>query len=307
MTKTILARLLTTIPTLFVILTLSFFLMRMAPGGPFDQERALDPEILQNLRRIYRLDLPLYQQYFLYMANLLQGDLGPSFHWRDFTVNALFARALPISLQLGAEALLVSILVGFWLGVMAAVQRRGFSARLVGLLSFAGLAIPTFVIAPLLQVVFGLILHQLPVGGWGDGSLKYQILPVITLALPQTAILARLVETAMIEELSAPHIKTLRAFGMPAGVINLHALRTACLPAISYLGPAAANLLTGSIVVETIFGIPGIGRYFVDGALNRDYTLVMGTVIVVAVLVILLNLIVDLLYALLDPRVRDDG
>jgi oligopeptide transport system permease protein len=304
MLRYFLSRLVTAVPTLFIIIALAFFLLRLAPGGPFDSERALDPEITQNLRRIYRLDLPLIQQFWLYLKSLIQGDLGPSLHWRDFTVNELFAKALPISAWLGTLAMLVAILVGTALGLAGAVKEGGVGARLVDGAALIGIVLPVFVIAPLLQLGLGLTLHVLPVGGWNDGAWQNQILPVITLALPQIAIVARLMQASLRDVLVTPHIRTLHAFGMPSWHIHIHALRAALPPVVSYLGLAAANVLTGSVVVETIFGIPGMGRYFVDGALGRDYTLVMGTVVVVAVAVVLFNLVVDLMLAWLDPRVR---
>jgi oligopeptide transport system permease protein len=306
MLRLVVNRLLAAIPTLFAVVALSFVLMRLAPGGPFDAERALDPTIRANLDHAYGLDKPLLHQFGAYLWGLAHGDFGPSTHWRDFSVNDLFAHALPISIQLGGEALGLAIVVGVALGLAGAGQRGGVATMLVATLSLLGLAVPNFVVAPLLQVSLGLGLHWLPVGGWGDGSLSHQVLPVLTLALPQIAIIAKLTEAAMRDALAAPHIRTLRAFGLPASHIALHALRGALLPALSYLGPAAAALLTGSIVVETIFGIPGIGRYFVDGALSRDYTLTMATVIVVGLMVVIFNLVVDLAYGLLDPRVRHD-
>jgi oligopeptide transport system permease protein len=306
MFRLVLARVAGAVPTVFIIVAAAFFLLRLAPGGPFDAERALDPEIAQNLRRIYRLDLPLAQQFWLYLESLARGDFGPSLHWRDFSVNELFAKALPISAELGAEAMLVAVIVGAGLGVAGSARQSGFGARLVDGVTLFGLVLPAFVVAPMLQLWFGLTLRALPVGGWNDGAWKNQILPVFTLALPQIAIVARLMQAGLSDVLAMPHIRTLRAFGLPAWHIQAHALRAAVLPALSYLGLAAANVLTGSVVVETIFGIPGMGRYFVDGALGRDYTLVMGTVVVIAVLVIFFNLMVDLAYAWLDPRVRDE-
>ena len=300
----ILKRLLSAIPTLFIVITLAFFLMRLAPGGPFDLERPLDPIVMANLSRIYKLDQPLYMQYGSYLWSLLHGDLGPSFYWRDFTVNELFAKALPISIRLGASALALAVIVGAALGSIGAARQNRASDHAVMALATLGVTVPNFVIAPLLQLTFGLALAWLPIGGWGDGSWRNVLLPVITLALPQIAVVARLTRAAMIEVLRSNPIRTLRAHGMPARIIYLHALRGAALPAVSYLGPAAANLMTGSIIVETIFAIPGVGRYFIDGALSRDYTLVMGTVVLISVLVIALNLAVDVIYALIDPRVR---
>ncbi len=293
-----------TVATLFIIIALAFFLMRLAPGGPFDSERALDPDIANNLRRIYKLDRPLLEQFWFYLESLAHGDFGPSLHWRDFSVNQLFAVALPISVALGTKAMLAAILAGTALGLFGAMSKSGIGPRLVDGAAMLGIVLPVFVAAPLLQLGFGLALHILPVGGWNDGAWQNQILPVITLGLPQTAIVARLMQASLRDVLLMPHIRTLRAFGMPGFHIYVHALRAALPPVVSYLGLAAANVLTGSVVVETIFGIPGMGRYFVYGALGRDYTLVMGTVVVVAAAVLLFNLIVDLLLAWLDPRVR---
>lgn len=300
----ILRRLLTAIPTLFVVVTLSFFLMRVAPGGPFDLEQALEAKVMANLRRIYQLDQPLYVQYLTYLGALLRGDFGPSFYFRDFTIAELFRQGLPVSIRLGSSALLLALAIGGPLGVLAAFRQNDSADYAVMGLATAGITIPNFVVAPVLQIVFGLTLAWLPVAGWNDGAMRNTILPIVTLALPQIAVIARMTRASMIETLRANHIRTLRAQGLSSTTIALHALRGAALPVVSYLGPAAAALLTGSVVVETIFGIPGIGRYFVEGALNRDYTLVMGTVVVVAIFVLAFNLVVDLLYALLDPRVR---
>ncbi|AOO81184.1 ABC transporter permease subunit [Bosea vaviloviae] len=302
----ILRRLATAIPTLFVVVTLSFFLMRVAPGGPFDLERPLEAKVMENLRRIYQLDQPLVQQYLTYLGALLRGDFGPSFYFRDFSIGELFAQGLPVSMRLGASALALALLIGGPLGALAAFRQNGNADHAVMGFAAAGITIPNFVVAPVLQIVFGLTLAWLPVGGWNGGALRNIILPVVTLALPQIAVIARMTRAAMIETLRANHIRTLRAQGLDGSTVALHALRASALPVVSYLGPAAAALLTGSVVVETIFGIPGIGRYFVEGALNRDYTLVMGTVVVIAVFVLVFNLAVDLLYALLDPRVRLD-
>lgn len=304
MFRFLLARIAMAVPTLFIIIALAFFLMRLAPGGPFDTERALDPGIARNLRRIYKLDLPLVEQFWFYLKSLAHGDLGPSLHWRDFSVNELFAKALPISASLGAKAMLAAILIGTALGAAGAMGKSAVGPRLVDGAAIFGIVLPVFVVAPLLQLGFGLMLHALPVGGWNDGAWQNQILPVTALALPQIAIVARLMQASLRDALTMPHIRTLRAFGMPRAHIASHALRAALPPVVSYLGLAAANLLTGSVVVETIFGIPGMGRYFVNGALSRDYTLVMGAVIIVAAAVLTFNLIVDLILAILDPRVR---
>jgi oligopeptide transport system permease protein len=299
-------RFLTAIPTLFLIITISFFLVRLAPGGPFDLERPLEAKVMENLNRIYKLDRSLFEQYLLYLGAILRGDFGPSFILRDFSVAELFARGLPVSMTLGALAMLVAITVGGTLGTIAAFRQNSAIDYIVTGIGAFGLTIPTFVIAPVLQIVFGLALSLVPVAGWNNGSPRNLILPVITLALPQIAVVARMIRGAMIENLRSNHIRTLRSLGLPSAVIVRHALRGAVLPVVSYLGPAAAALLTGSVVVETIFSLPGVGRYFVEAALNRDYTLVMGTVVLVAVFVLIFNLIVDILYAVIDPRVRYD-
>lgn len=303
----IVRRFFSALPTLFLIVTISFFLMRLAPGGPFNQEKGLNPVVKANLERQYNLDEPLWKQYLFYLNDLIHGDLGPSYVLPDFTVAELFRAGLPISIQLGASALILALLLGGFLGIVAALKQNHPTDYSVIAVATAGSTIPTFVIAPLLQLTFGLFLAWLPVGGWGGGDIWHKIMPILTLALPQIAIVARLMRGSMIESLRSHHIRTARAMGLSAlSVVVKHALRGAILPIVSYAGPAAAALLTGSIIVETIFSIPGIGRYFVEAALNRDYTLVMGTVVVIAVFTIVFNLIVDVLYATIDPRVRYD-
>jgi len=306
MLRYVIGRLLGAIPTLFVIVTVAFFLIRVAPGGPFNLERPLPPQIMANLEAYYGLDQPLFQQYLSYLRGLVTGDLGPSYVYRDFTVDELLRQGLPVSIQLGGSALLLALVVGAALGTYAAVRQNRPGDVGVMTVAMVGITIPNFVMAPVLTLVLAIWLGWLPAGGWGEGALVNKILPVFTLALPQIAIIARLTRGSMIEVLRAHHIRTARAGGLPPGVVTRRALRGALLPVVSYLGPAAAALLTGSVVIETIFGIPGIGRYFVDGALNRDYTLVMGTVVTVALFVVVFNLVVDLLYAVLDPKVRYD-
>ena len=307
MLRFVLRRLLGAVPTLFLIVTGSFFLIRVAPGGPFDRERTLEPTVMENLNRIFHLDKSLWEQYLYYLGNLLHGDFGPSFIYRDFTVAELLAAGLPVSMTLGALALLLALVLGGVLGCVAALNQNSWIDYAVIAAATFGITVPNFVLAPLLALVFGVWLSLLPAGGWDGGNPASMVLPVIALALPQVAVIARLIRGAMIEALQADHIRTARAYGLPTrSIVVGHALRSACLPAVSYLGPAAAALLTGSIVIEQIFGLPGIGRYFVTGALNRDYTLVMGTVVVIAVFVVMFNMIVDILYAALDPRVRYD-
>jgi len=301
----ILRRLLSSIPTIFIVITLSFFMMRLAPGGPFNLERPLEPQVLANLNKAFLLDQPLPVQYLHYLGNLLHGDLGPSFVYRDFTVGELIAKSLPYSLILGSWALAVGVIGGVILGSFAAVRQNSAFDHLVMSFANIGITVPSFVVAPILSLVFAVILRLAPAGGWGDGSFNNLVLPVIALALPQIGIFARLTRGSMIEMLRADHVRTVRAYGLPArSIIIVHALRGALMPVISYFGPTAAAVLTGSVVVETVFSLPGVGRYFVLGALNRDYTLVMGTVVLISVFIVVFNLIVDILYALLDPRVR---
>jgi oligopeptide transport system permease protein len=305
--KYVIRRLLTAVPTLFLIVTISFFLMRVAPGGPFNQERGLHPTVKANLERVYHLDEPVWKQFLYYLNGLLHLDFGPSYNLPDFTVAELFAEALPVSMALGGAALTLALIVGGVLGVIAALnQNRGADYAVIATATL-GSTVPTFVTAPLYQLFFGLMLFWVPVGGWEDGDPLHAIGPIVILALPQIAIVARLTRGSMIEALRSNHVRTARSLGLSGWTIVVkHALRSAILPVISYAGPAAAALLTGSVVVETIFAIPGVGSYFVNGALNRDYTLVMGTVVVIAVFIIAFNLIVDLLYAVIDPRVRYD-
>ena len=298
-------RILTIIPTLFAIITLTFFLMRIAPGGPFDEERPLAPAVLENIQASYGLNKPLIEQYFIYMGNLLQGDMGPSFVYRDKRVHEVLAEGLPISITLGGTALLLALIIGVFLGSIAALNQNKKTDVFIVTFATFGITTPNYVIAPILTLIFALTFSILPATGWGSPS--QMVLPVISLALPQIAIVTRLMRGSMLEALKSDHIRTARAYGLPmTHVVGKHAMRSALLPVLSYLGPAAAALMTGSIVIEQIFNLPGIGRYFVTSALNRDYTMVMGTVIIVATLVLVFNLIVDLLYTVLDPRVRYD-
>jgi oligopeptide transport system permease protein len=298
----VMRRLAGALPTIAVIITLSFFMMRLAPGGPFDQFMNLDANVMEQLKRLYHLDKPVWQQFLYYVGNLARGDLGPSFYYRDFAVQQLLVSGLGVSIQLGVTSLGIALALGSILGSVAALRQNSWVDYSVIAIATFGITVPTFVVAPILSLVFGVWLGIFPAGGWNaPGS---QVLPSLALALPQVAVIARLTRGSMIEALRSDHIRTLRAYGLSTLSIVLHALRGACLPVVSYLGPAAAALLTGSMVIETIFGIPGVGRYFVQGALNRDYTLVMGTVIIIATFGVVFNLLVDVVYALLDPRVR---
>jgi oligopeptide transport system permease protein len=305
MTRYFFTRLAGAIPTLFIIITLTFFLMRAAPGGPFDQEQALAPEIKANLQRAYGLDQPVWTQYRRYIESLLHGDFGPSFKYKDFTVTELIGQGFPITLQLGAMAIVLALLLGIPLGTFAALRHNSAADTATMSLVVTGIAIPSFVVLPFLGLLFGVYLHWLPVSGWESGSLRHAALPVIALALPPLAYVARLTRGSMLEVLRSHYIRTAFAKGLPLhSVIFRHALRPALAPVASYLVPAVASILTGSLVVETIAGLPGIGRYLVQGAINRDYTLVLGMVIIYSTLLIIMGLLVDLLYAWLDPRVR---
>jgi oligopeptide transport system permease protein len=305
MLRYIVRRLLGALPTLLVIITLAFFLIRLAPGGPFDSERPVPPEIAANLERAYHLDQPLPVQYGYYLLNVVQGDFGPSFKYKDHSVSELIAQGFPVSLQLGAFAMLLALLIGIPAGMLAAMHQNRPLDYTVMALAMTGITIPNFVMAPLLALVFGVFLHWLPVAGWQEGSWKTVVLPVIALALPQVAYAARMMRASMLETLGSPHIRTAFAKGLPLRlVLRRHVLKGALLPLVSWLGPATAAIVTGSVVIEQIFGIPGIGRHFVQGALNRDYTLVMGVVVFYGVLIIAMNLLVDVVYGLVDPRVR---
>jgi oligopeptide transport system permease protein len=301
----LLRRLMISVPTLLIIVTIAFFMMRVAPGGPFDQERALPPEIERNMMAAYNLDAPLIVQYWDYLKGVVQGDFGPSFKYQDFSVAELLLSGFPASMRVGGTAIALAVVIGITLGTIAALRQNSGIDYAVMATAMTGITIPNFVMAPLLTLVLGVYLGWLPVAGWGGGAPQFLILPVIALALPQIAYIARLTRGSMIETLNANFVRTARAKGLREQIVVVrHALKGALLPVVSYLGPATAQIMTGSVVIETIFGIPGIGRYFVQGALNRDYTLVMGTVIVYGVMIILLNLVVDLLYGLLDPKVK---
>lgn len=298
-------RLLIALPTLWVLVTLSFFLMHTAPGGPFDRERQLPAEIEAALQAEYHLDEPVTKQYLRYLGGVLRGDLGPSFQYSGFRVSELIVAGAPVSLTLGLAALLFALLCGVVLGTLAALKRNTGIDHAVMLLAMTGISVPAYVIAPLMILLFAVTLGWLPAGGWSGGGLAVIVLPVFALAAAQIATIARLTRGSLIEVMSANYIRTARAKGLPEHLVVLrHALKPALLPVLSYLGPAAAGLITGSVVIEQIFGIPGLGRYFVQGALNRDYTLVLGVVLFYGAVVILFNFLVDLLYGALDPRVR---
>jgi oligopeptide transport system permease protein len=304
MMRYFLTRLAGAIPTLLIIVTATFFLMRAAPGGPFDQEQTLPPEIVAHLQRAYGLDQPIWIQYGRYLRSLMHGDFGPSFKYKDFSVTELIAQGFPVTLELGVVAIALALAVGIPLGIFAALRHNSAADHAAMLIAVAGIAIPSFVVLPFLGLMFGIKLHWLPVAGWEADSPRYLLLPVIALALPPLAYIARMTRGSMLEVLRSDFIRTARAKGLPLrSIILTHALRPALIPVAGYLVPAVAAIMTGSLVVESIAGLPGIGRYLVQGALNRDYTLVLGMVIIYSTLLIGMGLAVDLLYVWLDPRV----
>lgn len=304
----VLRRLLTAIPTLLLVLLASFALMRFAPGGPFDGERPLAPETQAALEAAYGLNLPMGEQFALFLKRTLTGDFGPSLVYRDFTVTQLIADSLPVSLTLGGLAIVLALVLGLAAGTVAALRPGGWADETLMLAATIVTALPSFVTGPLLALILGLWLGLLPVGGLGDGLLRapqYWIMPVVALALPVAGAIAKLARAGLAAALAQEHIRTARARGLGTGAIVLrHALRPALVPVVSYLGPAAAGLLTGAVVIETVFALPGLGRYFVQGALNRDYPLIMAVILLYAALIIAFNLIADLLYGWLDPRSR---
>jgi len=293
------------IPTLLLVIALAFLMVRAAPGGPFDDERVLPADVEANIARAYHLDEPLPRQFARYLGGLLTGDLGPSYRYRDYTVAELIGNAFPLSLQLGAMAMILALLLGVSAGTYAALRQDSAIDRIVMAFAMTGISVPVFVIAPILVLLLAVKLQWLPAGWSGTSGASRYVLPVLTLALPQVAYIARLTRASMIEVLGRDFVRAARAQGLgTATVIRVHALKPAMLPVLSYLGPAVAAILTGSVVVEEVFGIPGLGQFFVRGALNRDYTLVLGIVVFYASLIVALNLVVDILYGVIDPRVR---
>lgn len=298
-------RILGAIPTLLIIITLSFLLLHAAPGGPFDAEKNIPPAIKANIERMYHLNEPLYKQYLRYLVSIARGDFGPSYQYRDTTVNEIIREGFPIDALIGGLAIGLALLVGVPIGIVAALRRNTVLDYLPMGLSMIGISLPVFVVAPILILIFAVNLHWLPAGGWVSKSPTHVILPAAALAAPYIAYVARLMRGSMVEVLNSPFILMARAKGIPPRLVILrHAIKPALMPLVSFLGPAIAGVITGSIVIETIFGLPGIGRAFVDGALNRDYTLVLGVTILYGALIVAFNLAADLSYSVLDPRVR---
>ena len=300
-----LMRMLSAVPTLLLVVVMAFLLMHAAPGGPFDEERALPPDTEANLARAYNLDAPLHEQLLSYLGGLVQGDFGPSYRYAGFSVAELIGAALPVSMLLGALSILVALAIGLPAGIAAAIRKDRLFDRLVTGIAMIGISVPVLIVAPLLVLVFAVSLGWLPAGWSGNPTAPALVLPVLALALPQIAYLTRLMRASMIEVLASDFIRTARAQGLKTStIIRRHALKPALLPIFSYLGPSVAAVLTGSVVVEQIFGIPGLGQLFVRASLNRDYTVVLGATIVYASMVIILNMLVDIFYAWLDPRIR---
>jgi oligopeptide transport system permease protein len=299
----ILKRLLGVLPVLFIIASASFFIMKIAPGGPFDEERNVTEEVRRSIEAKYHLDQPLWRQYTIYMSGLMKGDLGPSYQYEGKSVNEIIASGLKVSVVLGGLAMALAMVLGMSAGVIAGWKHNSWVDHLVMSSAMTGICIPNFVLGPLLVLLFSLTLRMLPVAGWYGP--KYMVLPVIALAMPYTAYIARLTRGGMLEIVRMDYIRTARAKGLTEiQVVIRHAFRCAVLPVVSYLGPACAGILTGILVIESIFNIPGMGRYFVLSAINRDYTVVMGTVLVYSSMLVLFNLLVDITYTFLDPRVR---
>jgi len=300
-----LRRALATLPTLLAVITVCYLLLHATPGGPFDGERVVSEAVLANLQAKYHLDKPLWQQYLLYLQALLQGDLGASFRYADWSVNELVAKALPVSLAVGATAMLLSLLLGVAAGILAALRQNTSVDHALMVLASAGHTLPSFVVGPLLVLVFAIGLRWFPAGGWSDFDPRYMVLPVALLVLINMATIARVMRGSLIEVLHSPFIRTAHAKGLPLRLVVIrHALKPALLPVVSLMGPLCISSITSALVTETVFSLPGLGRLIVNGAANRDYTLVLGLVVLITVIAVLLNLLVDLVYAWLDPKIR---
>ncbi|WP_431786279.1 oligopeptide ABC transporter permease OppB [Vibrio harveyi] len=305
MLKFIAKRIFEAIPTMLVLITVSFFLMRFAPGNPFSSERPLPPEVMANIEAKYGLDKPVFEQYTTYLTNVIQGDFGPSFKYLDYTVNELISIALPVSAKVGFIAFIFTVILGVTVGTIAALKQNTWVDYAIMSTAMLGVVMPSFVLAPALIYLFSLHWNLFPAGGWHDGGWQYIVLPVIGMSLLYVATFARITRGSMIETLNSNFIRTARAKGLSYRYIILkHALKPALLPVVSYMGPAFVGIITGSVVIETIFGLPGIGKLFVNAAFNRDYSLVMGVTILIGFLFILFNAIVDILLAMIDPKIR---
>ena len=300
-----LRRVLAAIPTVLVVITVCYLLLHATPGGPFDSDRKVSAAVLANLQAKYHLDLPLWQQYLLYLKGLAQGDLGASFRYSDWSVNDLVASALPVSLSIGGIAMLLAVLIGVSLGIFAALRQNSVVDHFVMLLGNVGSAVPSFVLGPVMIIVFAIALKWLPAGGWHDFEFRFMILPIALLTIINVSTIGRVMRSSLIEVMHSNFIRTARAKGLPTRVVVLrHALKPALLPVVSVLGPLAISSITAALVTETVFSLPGLGKLIVNGAGNRDYTLVLGLVVLITMLTVTLNLLVDLAYAWLDPKIR---
>ncbi len=300
-----LRRVLAALPTMLVVITVCYLLLHVTPGGPFDTERKVSAAVLANLQAKYHLDMPLWQQYLLYLKSLLQGDLGASFRYADWSVNDLVANALPVSAVIGGGSLLLSVFIGVAVGIVAALKQNSAVDYGVMLIGNVGSAVPSFVLGPVLIIVFAILLHWLPAGGWNNFEPRFMILPMTLLTFINVSTIGRVMRGSLIEVLHSNYIRTARAKGLPTRVVILrHALKPALLPVVSLLGPLAISSITSALVTETVFSLPGLGKLIVNGAGNRDYTLVLGLVVLVTILTVVLNLLVDLAYAWLDPKIR---
>lgn len=300
-----LRRVLVTIPTVLAVITVCYLLLHMTPGGPFDGERKVSAAVLANLQAKYHLDLPLWQQYLYYLNDLLHGDLGASFRYADWSVNELVANALPVSAIIGGSAILLSLVIGVAMGIIAALRQNSFVDYLVMLIGNMGSAFPSFIIGPVLIIIFSIWLKVLPAGGWDDYQIAYMALPIALLTFINVATIGRVMRGSLIEVMNSNFIRTARAKGLPMRtIIRRHALKPALMPVVTLLGPLTISSITSAVVTETVFQLPGLGRLIVNGASNRDYTLVLGLVVLVTVLAVVLNLLVDLAYAVLDPKIR---
>ena len=300
-----LRRVLSALPTVLIVITVCYLLLHATPGGPFDSDRKVSAAVLANLQAKYHLDLPLWQQYLLYLKSLLHGDLGASFRYSDWSVNELVGKALPVSAAIGGTAMLLSVFIGVGLGIVAALRQNSMVDYFVMLLGNIGSAVPSFVMGPILIIVFAIGLKWLPAGGWDDFELRFLILPVALLTIINVSTIGRVMRGSLIEVMHSGFIRTARAKGLPTRVVVLrHALKPALLPVVSLLGPLAISSITSALVTETVFSLPGLGKLIVNGAGNRDYTLVLGLVVLITVLTVALNLLVDLAYAWLDPKIR---
>lgn len=300
-----LRRLLAAIPTLLAVITVCYLLLHLTPGGPFDSEHKLSEAVLANLQAKYHLNEPLWKQYLLYLNSLLHGDLGASFRYEDWSVNELVAKAFPISAAIGGSSVVIALFVGVALGTLAALKQNSVLDYFTMLISSIGSVFPSFVIGPMLILVFAIWFKLAPSGGWDNFAPRYMVLPMVLLVFINVATIARVMRGSMIEVLSSNFIRTARAKGLPLRTLVLrHAMKPALLPVVSLIGPLAIDCITAAVVTESVFSLPGLGKLIVNGASNRDYTLVLGLVVLITVVTVVFNLLVDLAYALLDPKIR---